>query len=96
MEYNRIICGDFAEILPTFGDNCIDLTITSPPYDKLRDYKGYSFNFKILASELWRITKPGGMVVWVIGDSTINGSETGSSFKQVLYFMETGFYRVGI
>lgn len=91
LEYNRIICGDYTEILPTFEDNSIDLTVTSPPYDKLRDYQGYSFNFKILASELWRITKPGGMVVWVIGDSTINGSETGSSFKQVLYFMEMGF-----
>ena len=72
-------------------DNFIDLTVTSPPYDNLRDYKGYSFDFEKIALELFRVTKQGGVVVWVVGDSTVNGSETGTSFKQALYFKEIGF-----
>ena len=71
-------------------NNFIDLIITSPPYDKLRDYKGYKFNFKSIANQLYRILKPGGVIVWVVGDSTIKGSETGTSFKQALYFKEIG------
>jgi DNA modification methylase len=69
----------------------IDLTVTSPPYDNLRTYNGYSFNFEGIAKELYRVTKDGGVVVWVVGDATINGSETGTSFKQALYFKEIGF-----
>ena len=73
-------------------DDCfIDLTVTSPPYDGLRDYNGYSFPFEDIAKELFRITKDGGVVVWVVGDATINGSETGTSFKQALFFKEIGF-----
>ena len=69
----------------------IDLTVTSPPYDNLRTYNGYSFDFEGIAKELYRVTKDGGVIVWVIGDATINGSETGTSFKQALYFKEIGF-----
>lgn len=72
-------------------DNTIDLTVTSPPYDDLRKYKGYSFDFEPIARELYRITKNGGVVVWVVGDSTKDGSESGTSFRQALYFMECGF-----
>jgi site-specific DNA-methyltransferase (adenine-specific) len=78
-------------------DNFIDATITSPPYDNLRTYKDgigddWSFEiFKPIANELFRITKQGGVVVWVVGDATIDGDETGSSFKQALYFKEIGF-----
>ena len=72
-------------------DNFIDLTVTSPPYDNLRDYKDYSFDFESIAKELYRVTKEGGVVVWVVGDATIKGSETGTSFKQALYFKEIGF-----
>lgn len=78
-------------ILKLFNDNSIDLTITSPPYDDLRTYNGYDFDFEKIAKELYRITKQGGVVVWVVGDATINGSETGTSFKQALYFKEIGF-----
>jgi len=88
---NKIICGDNLEVMPDILDNSIDLTITSPPYDNLRDYKGYNFNFEGIANELYRITKQGGVVVWVVGDATINGSETGTSFKQALYFKDIGF-----
>jgi site-specific DNA-methyltransferase (adenine-specific) len=69
----------------------IDLTVTSPPYDDLRSYKGFTFDYKPVAQELYRLTKPGGIVVWVVGDATKNGSESGSSFRQALYFIETGF-----
>jgi site-specific DNA-methyltransferase (adenine-specific) len=72
-------------------DNCIDLTVTSPPYDNLRTYNGFYFNFEEVAKELYRITKDGGVVVWVVNDATINGSETGTSFRQALYFKEIGF-----
>ena len=91
MEYNQIIQGDCLEIMKEMPKNFIDLTVTSPPYDNLRTYKGYIFNFKGIAKELFRITKQGGVVVWVVGDETINGSETGTSFKQALYFKEIGF-----
>ena len=88
---NKIICGDCLEIMKDMSDNSVDLVITSPPYDNLRDYKGYTFNFKGIANQLYRITKQGGVIVWVVGDATIKGSETGTSFKQALYFKEIGF-----
>lgn len=76
----------------SFIQNCfIDLTVTSPPYDNLRKYNGYSFDFERTAQELYRITKEGGVVVWVVGDQTFKGSESGTSFKQALYFKEIGF-----
>lgn len=70
-------------------DNFVDLVVTSPPYDNLREYEGYEFDFEAIAKELYRTTK--GMLVWIVGDATIKGSETGSSFRQALYFMELGF-----
>lgn len=82
---------DSAKLLKQFNDQCIDLTVTSPPYDDLRIYNGYSFNFTQIAKQLYRITKKGGVVVWVVGDSTINGSETCNSFKQALFFKQIGF-----
>ena len=88
---NKIINSECIEVMKELPDNSIDLTITSPPYDNLRDYKGYTFDFKGIAKELYRITKQGGVVVWVVGDATIKGSETGTSFKQALYFKEIGF-----
>jgi DNA modification methylase len=83
--------GDCAEILGTLPPGSVDLTVTSPPYDNLRQYKGYTFDFEKIARLLWYVTKPGGVVVWVVGDATINGSETGTSFRQALYFKEIGF-----
>lgn len=87
----KLIQGDCLDVMKTFDNECIDLTVTSPPYDNLRTYNGYSFNFEGIAKELYRVTKDGGIVVWVVGDATINGSETGTSFKQALYFKEIGF-----
>lgn len=86
-----LINGDSAVILPTLDAGSIDLTVTSPPYDNLRTYKGFTFEFETIAQELYRVTKPGGVVVWVVGDATVNGSETGTSFEQALYFKRIGF-----
>ena len=88
---NKVHCSNCLDFMKQIPDNCIDLTVTSPPYDNLRDYKGYTFDFENIAKELFRVTKKGGVVVWVVGDATINGSETGTSFKQALYFKEIGF-----
>lgn len=88
---NRVIHGDCSEVMSYMPDECIDLTITSPPYDDMRSYKGYEFPFEKIAKQLYRVTKQGGVVVWVVGDKTVKGSETGTSFKQALYFKEIGF-----
>jgi DNA modification methylase len=91
---NKIICGSCQEELKKMENSCIDLTVTSPPYDNIREYKGYSFetkDFKTIVSELFRVTKDGGIVVWIVGDSVINGGESGTSFRQALGFMEGGF-----
>jgi len=91
MEINKIYNEDCLITMAKMPDNFIDLTVTSPPYDNLRDYNGYSFDFESIAKELFRVTKEGGVVVWVVGDATVNGSETGTSFKQALFFKEIGF-----
>ena len=91
MEINKVYNENCLITLARMPDCFVDLTITSPPYDNLRDYKGYSFDFESIARELYRVTKEGGVVVWVVGDATIKGSETGTSFRQALYFMGCGF-----
>lgn len=85
---NEIYCGDCLQVMQQIDSESVDLTITSPPYDNLRNYKGYDFNFEGIAKELYRFTKKGGIVVWVVGDATIDGSETGTSFRQALYFKD--------
>lgn len=88
---NKIISGNCVEVMAGMPSNSIDMCITSPPYDNLRTYKGYSFPFEDIASQLFRVLKEGGIVVWVVSDATINGSETCTSFKQALKFVEIGF-----
>ena len=88
--------GNSLEKLKDIPDNSIDLTVTSPPYDNLRSYNGNNalwgeHVWKAVLAEIYRITKEGGVVVWVVGDATIKGSETGTSFKQALHAMECGF-----
>lgn len=90
-DMNKIIHGECLEVLRTLENNSVDLTVTSPPYDNLRTYNGYTFDFEGIANELYRVTKQGGVVVWVVGDATIKGSETGTSFRQALFFKEIGF-----
>lgn len=77
--------------LKSLPNDSIKFTLTSPPYDDIRDYKGYSFPFEEIAQELWRTTKPGGVIAWNVADSTVKGSETGTSMRQALYFMSLGF-----
>lgn len=106
-ELDNIYCGECSAMMSALPDNCIDLTVTSPPYDLvdydesgnfvthpkngLRTYNGYSWDFASVARQLWRVTKPGGVVVWVVGDATVNGSETLTSFSQALHFRRLGF-----
>jgi len=86
-----VIQGDCLEVMKTMADKSVDMVLTSPPYDNLRTYKGYIFNFEGIAQEIYRVLKDGGVCVWIVGDATIKGSETGTSFKQALYFKEIGF-----
>jgi site-specific DNA-methyltransferase (adenine-specific) len=102
IEINTLYNEDCLITMSNIPDNTVDLTLTSPPYDDLRtynkhlsgnktEYNGYSFPFESIARELYRITKKGGVVVWVVGDATNKGSETGTSFRQALFFKECGF-----
>ena len=91
LELNKIYNMDCLEGLKMLDDKSIDLTVTSPPYDNLRTYSGFTFDFEGIAKELHRVTKQGGVVVWVVGDATVKGGETGTSFRQALHFMDCGF-----
>jgi len=91
-----LINDDCLIALTKIEENSIDLTVTSPPYDNLRTYNGNNAQWgepvwKSIIEELYTVTKPGGVVVWVVGDATIKGSETGTSFKQALWAKECGF-----
>lgn len=102
IQINKIYNESCLDTMSKMESNLVNLTVTSPPYDDLRTYNnkvgsnknefnGYSFNFEPIAKELYRITKKGGVLVWVVGDATHNGSETGTSFRQALFFKEIGF-----
>ena len=90
-EMGKLYCCNCLDLMSDMDAESVDLTVTSPPYDNLRDYKGYDFDFESIAQGLFRVTKKGGVVVWVVGDATVNGSETGASFRQALGFMGSGF-----
>ena len=92
----ELMNGDCLELMKDIPSGSVDLTVTSPPYDNLRTYNGnidqWNFDkFKEIAKELYRVTADGGIVVWIVADATINGSETGTSFRQALHFMDCGF-----
>ena len=89
---NRVYNEDCIKTMSLLKANMIDMVVTSPPYDEMRLYSGNTFNqFEKIAKALYRVIKHGGVVVWVVGDQTIKGNETGTSFKQALYFKEIGF-----
>ena len=88
---DSIVCSDCVEAMRHIPDGSIHLCLTSPPYDNLRVYKGYKFPIDDIINGLYRILVDGGVVVWVVSDATINGSETGTSFRTALKFMERGF-----
>lgn len=91
----KLINDDCLKAMAEMEDGCVDLTVTSPPYDNLRTYKDTlewgEHVWKPVLEQLYRLTKQGGVVVWVVGDATVKGSETGTSFRQALYAMECGF-----
>lgn len=92
MELNKFYIGNNVEIMKNeILDESIDLIITSPPYDDLRDYDGYSFDYKEVMSQCYKVLKKGGVMVWVVNDKTIKGSESGTSFRQALYAIDIGF-----
>lgn len=91
MGRNQIYLEDNLETLSKMSDDYYDMVITSPPYDDIRKYNGFSFDIDALAPELYRTTKKGGVVVWVVNDQVIKGSESGTSFRQALKFMDAGF-----
>ena len=90
-EINNIYNVDCLIGMKDLPDECIDLVVTSPPYDDLRNYNGFSFDFNNIAKEIFRIMKKGGVVVWVVGDRIKNGDRTLTSFRQCLFFQEIGF-----
>lgn len=89
MDY-KLYLGNCLDVLRECPDNRVDLVVTSPPYDNLRTYNGYTFDFEPIADQLARVLKPGGVIVWVVGDGTIKGEKTGTSFKHALYFKSIG------
>lgn len=82
---------DCVDFMSRMDEGIVDLTVTSPPYDDLRHYEGYSFDFENIAKQLYRVTKEGSIVVWVVGDR-INGGRTLTSFRQGLFFQDIGFW----
>lgn len=88
---DRIINANCISVMDDLDDVSVDLVVTSPPYDNLREYSGYHFDLDGIVKRLYRVVKDGGVVVWVVADATVDGTETGSSFRQALLFMETGF-----
>jgi len=91
MEVNTIHHGDCIDVMKNIPDKFVDMVLTSPPYDGLRQYKGYSFDFEGIANELNRIVKDNGVIVWIVADQTTKDGESGNSFRQALYFQSLGF-----
>lgn len=86
---DRVVCADALTFLASLPSASVDMVLTSPPYDNLRKYGGYTWNFEGIACELYRVIKPGGVVVWVVKDAFVDGSETLTSFRQAIYFKES-------
>lgn len=87
---NKIHNENCLETMKQMPDRFVNLVLTSPPYDNLRNYEGYEFDFEAIAKEIYRVLAEDGVLVWIVGDATIDGSETGTSFRQALFFKELG------
>ncbi len=88
---DQLFCEDCRDTLERLPPDCIDLVVTSPPYADMRAYHGYSIDLPGIISGLWKVVKPGGVVVWITADKTVQGDETGDSLRQALAFKEQGF-----
>jgi DNA modification methylase len=93
-EVNRVYNVTAEVMLSALPDASIDLIVTSPPYDNLRTYNGFTWDFERIARDSYRVLKPGGVLVWVVGDATVNGSETLTSMRQALYFVDNVGFRM--
>lgn len=96
MSEAQLLRGDCLDEMKKMQEGCIDLTVTSPPYDNLRTYNQDDWQWgeqqwKPIIEDLYRVTTDGGVVVWIVGDATVKGSETGTSFRQALWAMDCGF-----
>ena len=91
VEINKVYAKDCVKLMGEMDENFVDLTVTSPPYDDLRSYNGYNFDFESIAKLLFHVTKKGGVVVWVVGKKIKNGNILPTPFKQAMYFQEVGF-----
>ena len=90
----QIIQGDCAKVMSVLPEGSVDLCVTSPPYDKIREYNGFEFSFEDIARQLYRVLAPGGVVCWNVNDATIDGSETLTSFKQAIFFKDVCGFNV--
>ena len=91
MKTNIIYNENCLDTMMRLSDSCVDMVLTSPPYDNMREYAGDTFDgFELIAKSLFRVLKDGGVIVWIVGDQTIEGNESGTSFKQALYFKDIG------
>jgi site-specific DNA-methyltransferase (adenine-specific) len=93
-EIDNVYCAECSKAMEQMPDECIDLTVTSPPYDRQREYKGFTFDFEPIAKQLYRVTKKGGVVVWIVNDMTKDGCESLTSFKQAIFFVEQCGFRL--
>ena len=91
LDINRFYTANCIDFMAEMPPDFVDLTVTSPPYDSMRDYKGYEFDYPAIIKGLWHTTKPGGVVVWVVADQVKDSNESGTSFKQALAFKDAGF-----
>lgn len=91
IQLGKIYNEDCINTMRSMEEESVDFVITSPPYDSIRDYNGYVFDFDTIVKELYRIIKKGGVIIWVVSDATVKGSETGTSFRQAIRFKEIGF-----
>ena len=91
IDFNALYVGNCIEIMKAMDDNIIDCVITSPPYDSLRDYQGFDFDYNQIIAQLYRVLKTGGVVVWIVGDAVKKGNKTLTSFKHALAFQAAGF-----
>lgn len=93
-EVNHVHCCKAETLLTALARDSVDLIVTSPPYDNLRTYNGFTWDFETIAQQSYRVLKPGGVLVWVVGDETVNGSETLSAMRQAIYFKDVVGFKV--
>ncbi|MBR1921447.1 MAG: site-specific DNA-methyltransferase [Kiritimatiellae bacterium] len=92
--HNKIICGDSAAVMEKFPDNSIDMVVTSPPYDSIRDYKGFSADLSKIGRETFRVLKEGGIAVVVIQDQTKNYGKTLTSFRLAIDWCDNAGFKL--